>query len=332
MLRAASRERIGVINSQGTRSQLHLGPHLTMAIVDLTRPVHESKESRYICSFPRANIHPISCTGYGIISPAEDQSSHDLHSQFATNVHGTLHILQTTIPYFRTQRIPGRYLIFSSTAGALGVPGLAPYCATKYAVEGLVESMLYEVHAFNIKATLVEPGFVRDDYPTASTNSSTRAAAMFEPELQSSHPTQTHRELLAGMHHQPKYAHFLVHPHPSPPYTHPTSPSMHSKRIFQWLDGRQPTSAVRCAELVWQLAHCRYPPLRLLLGTYAVDSVRDRLRCVTEEIEDWKFLSFGEGPGGGGADGGRSGGDEMEGVRSGENEEDFPTQVGVQQP
>ena len=62
--------------------------------------------------------------------------------------------------------------------------------------------------------------------------------------------------------------------------------------MVQWLGERQPTSAVKAAELVWQLGHCSYPPLRLLLGSFAVESVRDRLRCVTEEIEDWRFLSF----------------------------------------
>ncbi|KAF2756070.1 NAD(P)-binding protein [Pseudovirgaria hyperparasitica] len=105
------------------------------------------------------------CTGYGVIAPTEDQSEYDLRNQFETNFLGVLHILQCSLPIFRTQ-LHGRYLIFSSTAGALGVPGLGPYCATKYAVEGLIESILYEVDAFNIKATLVEPGHVRlDDTP-----------------------------------------------------------------------------------------------------------------------------------------------------------------------
>src|SRR3954451_8639098 len=104
------------------------------------------------------------CSGYGVIGACEDQDEHELRNQFETNFMGTLHIIQLSLPYFREQGA-GRYLIFSSTAGALGVPGLGPYCATKYAVEGLIESMLYEVDIFNIKATLVEPGHVRLDEP-----------------------------------------------------------------------------------------------------------------------------------------------------------------------
>ena len=195
---------------------------------------------------------------------------------------GTLHITQSSLPYFRKNSIPGRYLIFSSTAGALGVPGMAPYCATKYAVEGLIESMLYEVHLFGIKATLVEPGHVRDD----------DTSAPIRPYPGFPHGTSYSFRQVSTPDRVHRYGHFSIHPHPSDDYDSPNSPAGHAKRTFQWLDTRQPTSAVRSAELVWQLGHCLYPPLRLLLGSYAVDSIRDRLRSVIEEIEDWKHLNF----------------------------------------
>ena len=206
------------------------------------------------------------CSGYGIIGACEDQDEFEIRNQFETNFWGTLNIIQLSLPYFRERYTDtgegGRYLIFSSTSGALGVPGLGPFCATKYAVEGLIESMLYEVDAFNIKATLVEPGHVRKDEPGTSTT-------------------------------LPTFGHFSITP-ASEPYAGATAPAGHAKRMVQWLGERQPTSAVKVAELVWQLGHCSFPPLRLLLGSFAVESVRDRLRCVIEEIEDWKFLSFGE--------------------------------------
>jgi len=203
------------------------------------------------------------CSGYGVIGACEDQDEHDIRNQFETNFMGTLNIIQLSLPYFREQSA-GRYLIFSSTSGALGVPGLGPYCATKYAVEGLIESMLYEIDVFNIKATLVEPGHVRRDEPDSTTNP------------------------------LPTFGHFLIK-QASEPYAGPTAPAAHAKRMVQWLGERQPTSAVKAAELVWQLAHCSFPPLRLLLGSYAVESIRDRLRSIIEEIEDWKHLSFPSG-------------------------------------
>ena len=200
------------------------------------------------------------CSGYGVIGACEDQEDDEIRNQFETNFMGTLNIIQLSLPYFR-ELGAGRYLIFSSTAGALGVPGLGPYCATKYAVEGLIEAMLYEIDSFNIKATLVEPGLVRRDEPDWATNP------------------------------LPSWGHFLIKP-ASEPYTSATSPALHAKRMVQWLGDRQPTSAVKCAELVWQLGHCSYPPLRLLLGSYAIESIRDRLKSVIEELEDWKHLHF----------------------------------------
>lgn len=234
-----------------------------------------------------------------MVAAAEDQSHDDVVNQFNTNFLGTLHIIQSSLAYFRTNSIPGRYLIFSSTAGALGVPGLAPYCATKYAVEGLVESMLYETDVFNIKATLVEPGHLRLD----DNDTDMPALAAAGTQANTANPilgvagdsTSSNRSFAAerGDRRQ-RFGHFYVKPNPSPAYSTPTSPAGHAKRIFQWLDARQPTSAVRSAELVWQLGHCTYPPLRLLLGSYAVESIRDRLRSVLEELEDWRHLSFGE--------------------------------------
>jgi NAD(P)-dependent dehydrogenase (short-subunit alcohol dehydrogenase family) len=204
------------------------------------------------------------CSGHGVIGACEDQDEDEIRGQFETNFMGTLNIIQLSLPHFR-ERGHGRYLMMSSTSGALGVPGLGPYCATKYAVEGLIESMLYEVDQFGIKATLVEPSHLRLD---------------------------DHQELAVG--EEPKlpiFGHFKVKA-ASPPYQGKDSPAAHAKRMLVWMGEKQPTSAVKSAELIWQLGHCSYPPLRLLLGTYAVESIRDRLKCVTEEIEDWKHLNF----------------------------------------
>ncbi|KAL3424002.1 oxidoreductase [Phlyctema vagabunda] len=216
-----------------------------------------------IAHFGRVDV-VANCSGYGVIGACEDQDDYEVRNQFETNFMGALNIIQLTLPYFREQGA-GRYLIFSSTSGALGVPGLGPYCATKYAVEGLIEAMLYEIDSFNIKATLVEPGLVRRDEPEWD------AAPL------------------------PTWGHFVIRP-ASDPYSHASSPALHAKRMVQWLGDKQPTSAVKCAELVWQLAHCSYPPLRLLLGSYAIESIRDRLRSIIEELEDWKHLHFPVAP------------------------------------
>ncbi|CAK7200753.1 1,2-dihydroxy-3-keto-5-methylthiopentene dioxygenase [Sporothrix eucalyptigena] len=242
------------------------------------------------------------CSGYGVVGACEDQDEHELRNQFETNYMGTLHILQATLPILRRQQEVmlhqqqvqgssnnaggGRYLIFSSTAGALGVPGLGPYCATKYAVEGLIEAMLYEVDAFNIKATLVEPGLMRrDDWHWEAGDLDQLNAGVTTSAGRSSGNRGDNTNPL------PTWGHFLIKP-PSESYANASAPSLHATRMVQWLGDRQPASVVQCAELVWQLAHCSFPPLRLPLGSYAIESIRDRMRSVTEEIEDWKHLNF----------------------------------------
>ena len=291
------------------------------------------------------------CTGYGVIGACEDQDEYEIRNQFEVNFWGTLNILQLSVPYFRQKAegkrravsmagggtgsmedddeddeggIGGRYLIFSSTSGALGVPGLGPYCATKYAVEGLVESMLYETAAFDIRATLVEPGHVRrDDPPPAAytTNGAAAHDATASPDMKME-DDQVKRSCIAGTGAAgadlPTFGHFKILPMvPGSAYNSPTSPAQHAKRIVQWLGERQPTSAVKSAELVWQLGHCRFPPLRLLLGAFAVESVRERMKSVTEEIEDWRNLSFERGDAEGG-DGGSAAGQ----ARDDEGEDD----------
>ncbi|KAI7057302.1 NAD(P)-binding protein, partial [Hortaea werneckii] len=198
----------------------------------------------------------VNCTGYGVIGACEDQDPSDLRSQFETNFLGTLNIIQLSLPYFRQKSSSspgyddestpstsggggsspssgGRYLIFSSTSGALGVPGLGPYCATKYATEGLIESMLYEIDTFGIKATLVEPGHMRLDEPTGlddkANNGSYHPSSSSDPNYPPPHhhhhpppttnsdPTPTNNTT-----HPPlrRYGHFFVKP-PSHPYAVP---------------------------------------------------------------------------------------------------------------
>ena len=226
------------------------------------------------------------CSGYGVVGACEDQDEHEIRNQFETNFMGTLNIIQLSLPNFR-KRQSGMYLIFSSTSGALGVPGLGPYCATKYAVEGLIESMLYEVAPFNINLTLVEPGHLkRDDNAIFPLPNNTSINGQRQAPVKGQ--TQEENQKQANL---PLFGHFKV-ARPSSPYSTKDSPAAHTQRTLQWMGSNQPTSVVKAAELVWQLGHCRYPPLRLLLGSFAVESIRDRLKSITEEIEDWKHLSF----------------------------------------
>jgi NAD(P)-dependent dehydrogenase (short-subunit alcohol dehydrogenase family) len=75
-------------------------------------------------------------------------------------VFGVIRVTQAVLPIMRKQR-SGRIINISSGAGRVGYPGDSAYVSSKFALEGLSESMAFEVEQFGIKTVLVEPGFIR---------------------------------------------------------------------------------------------------------------------------------------------------------------------------
>ena len=102
--------------------------------------------------------------GYGLIGPIEDISIEELKAQFETNLFGVFRVIQQVLPTMRRQKEGGRIINVSSIGGILGYPFSSAYCSTKFALEGLSESMSYEVEPFDIKVILIEPAFVISDF------------------------------------------------------------------------------------------------------------------------------------------------------------------------
>ncbi|GAB6935791.1 oxidoreductase [Calditerricola yamamurae] len=80
--------------------------------------------------------------------------------QFAVNVWGLLAVTKAVLPVMRRQK-SGRIINISSVAGRFGFPALAPYAASKFAVEGLSEALRLELLPFGIQVVLIEPGAFR---------------------------------------------------------------------------------------------------------------------------------------------------------------------------
>ena len=102
--------------------------------------------------------------GYGLIGPIEDISIEELKAQFETNLFGVIRVTQQVLPTMRRQKEGGRIINVSSIGGIVGYPFSAAYCSAKFALEGLSESMSYEVEPFDIKVILIEPAFVISDF------------------------------------------------------------------------------------------------------------------------------------------------------------------------
>jgi NAD(P)-dependent dehydrogenase (short-subunit alcohol dehydrogenase family) len=98
--------------------------------------------------------------GYLLIGPLEELSIEEFKEQFETNFFGAIRVIKEVLPIMRKQRA-GTIVNISSLAGRIGLPLNSPYVSSKFALEGLSESMAYEIEQFGIKVVLVEPGYIK---------------------------------------------------------------------------------------------------------------------------------------------------------------------------
>lgn len=105
----------------------------------------------------------INNAGYGAIGPFEAASEEEVARQMDTNYMGTVRVIQAFLPFLKAQQ-SGVIINLSSIAGRLGFPLYNIYNASKFAVEGLTESLYYELHPFNIAVRLVEPGPIKTEF------------------------------------------------------------------------------------------------------------------------------------------------------------------------
>jgi NAD(P)-dependent dehydrogenase (short-subunit alcohol dehydrogenase family) len=101
--------------------------------------------------------------GYGLTGALEDIRIDEIRALYETNLFGVIRVTQAVLPTMRKQG-SGRIINISSGAGRIGYPGGSAYVSSKFALEGLSESMAYEVEQFGIRTVLVEPGFVRTNF------------------------------------------------------------------------------------------------------------------------------------------------------------------------
>jgi NAD(P)-dependent dehydrogenase (short-subunit alcohol dehydrogenase family) len=98
--------------------------------------------------------------GYALAGALEDSSLDEARRQLDTNLLGVLRVCKAVLPSMR-ERKAGLFIHISSLGGAVGLPFQGLYSASKFALEGLTESLRQEVASFGIEATLVQPGDVK---------------------------------------------------------------------------------------------------------------------------------------------------------------------------
>ena len=104
--------------------------------------------------------------GYGFLAAVEETSDREVRDMLDVQVVGVWNVLRAVLPVLRGQR-SGHIVNVSSILGLTAVPGWALYCAGKFALEGLSEALAAEAAEFDVKVTIVEPGYFRTDFLTA---------------------------------------------------------------------------------------------------------------------------------------------------------------------
>ncbi|MDQ3839674.1 MAG: SDR family oxidoreductase [Thermoproteota archaeon] len=101
--------------------------------------------------------------GYGLGGPLEETSINEIKAQFETNFFGAIRAMQVVLPVMRKQRT-GKIVNITSMGGRIAIPLSSPYHGSKFALEGLSESIRYELEPFDIKIILIEPGAVGSNF------------------------------------------------------------------------------------------------------------------------------------------------------------------------
>lgn len=99
----------------------------------------------------------VSNAGYALFGAAEEAGDAQIERQIATNLVGSIQLIRAVLPYLRAQG-GGRIVQLSSEGGQIAYPNFSFYHATKWGVEGFVESVAQEVAPFGIDFLIVEPG------------------------------------------------------------------------------------------------------------------------------------------------------------------------------
>lgn len=186
--------------------------------------------------------------GYGHEGVFEESSLEEMRRQFDVNVFGAVAMTKALLPSMRERRA-GHIINITSMGGFITMPGIAYYCGSKFALEGISDTLSKELKPFNIAVTAVAPGSFRTDWAGRSMQRSARSISDYDASFD---PIRAARQAKSG---------------------------------------KQLGDPQKAAQAILTLIDSAAPPAHLLLGSDALQVVRDRLRTMGEEIDAWEALS-----------------------------------------
>ncbi|QGZ38137.1 short-subunit dehydrogenase [Pseudoduganella flava] len=182
---AAGHRVVGTVRNDAARRDFEqLGAGATARILDVT----DFAAIGPVVAGIEADIGPIDVlvnnAGYGHEGILEESPLDEMRRQFDVNVFGAVALMKAVLPSMRMRR-RGRILNITSMGGHITMPGIAYYCGSKFALEGISAALDQEVRPLGIAVTAVAPGSFRTDWAGRSMRRSPRAIAdydaLFEP-------------------------------------------------------------------------------------------------------------------------------------------------------
>jgi len=186
--------------------------------------------------------------GYGYLAAIEEGEDAEVRALFEANVFGAVAVTKAVLPGMRTRR-RGHVVTVSSLGGLAAFAATGYYHATKFALEGLSESLAAEVAPLGIGVTIVEPGAFRTNWSGPSMKQS---AVRIDDYADT-----------AGTRRDATLATY----------------------------GTQPGDPARAAEAIVAALEADAPPLRLVLGTAALQVARGKLAALQRGFDEWEHLS-----------------------------------------
>ncbi|WDR97841.1 oxidoreductase [Burkholderia ambifaria] len=178
---AAGHTVVGTVRSEAARQAFEaLSPHAAIGrVLDVT----DFERIDGVVADIEASVGPIDVlvnnAGYGHEGILEESPLSEMRRQFDVNVFGAVAMIKAVVPFMRERR-RGRILNITSMGGHITMPGIAYYCGSKFALEGISETLGQELEPFGIAVTAVAPGSFRTDWAGRSMARTPRSIADYD--------------------------------------------------------------------------------------------------------------------------------------------------------
>lgn len=254
------------------------------------------------------------CTSQAIVGAVEELGGNAgqnlVREQFETNFFGPMNMIKAVLPTMRSQH-NGHVIVLTGITGHLGTPGLSVYCSSQWALEGFCDSIAYEIAPFNVKLTIVQSSIEIG----ILTNKVVSAPAMDEYTAEGGHQAPLFRGILDGLLNRlpairEQYPGGNVgtgspgqrrEKEAEGEITSPSASSEAERASGPFLLSRDetvslfpPLSCAHTEKLVAETVHAiaaigghENPPARHIVGVEGVASVKEKLKTVSEELEEF---------------------------------------------